>query len=198
MKNRNLRGYKIFIASPDDLYNSHNLVKETIHKFNWLHAIKSGVIFIPFNHKEVPGGCSNNGAQELINKAAFERDYAIIMFGKKLGKETQNYRSGTIEEYERSKNLIKEGKMLDLLVLVKSPRIVLDEISGMSKELEEYSETRTYIEDTLHAESFCKPFNNEGDIIQELNSFLNRALGDLGGKKEKEVSVSDVKDPSEI
>jgi len=198
MKNINLRGFKIFIASPGDLYNFHNIVKQTIHKFNWLHAIESGVIFIPFNHEDGPGGYSDNGVQELINKTAFERDYAIIMFGKKLGTETQNYRSGTIEEYERSKNLIKEGKMLDLLVLVKNSKIVLSEINGTREELEEYMETKAYIEDTLHAEGFCKPFNNEGDIIQELDTFLTYKLRDLGGKKEKEVSVSDVKDPSEI
>ncbi len=192
-----LKGYKIFIASPDDLYTKHAEIKRQIHIFNLSHAIEKKVIFIPINHEDAPGGHSDRGAQDIINNES-DWDYSIIMFGKKLGSPTERYRSGTIEEYERSKRLKKTGKMKDFLVLCEESNKQPTSLKEL-KELKEYTETREYIEETLYKDgNNCKPFDGEGKLIEELNRFLAAALSKVGIVNNTEVTANDIKEPSEI
>lgn len=193
---KELRGYKIFIASPDDLYPMHESIKRHIHIFNLSHAIEKCVIFIPVNHEDAPGGHSDGGAQDIINKES-DWDYSIIMFGKKLGTPTEKYRSGTIEEYERCKELKKAGKMENFLVLCQES-ISQD---GMTlDELREYTETRGYIEETLYKEgNNCKPFDSDSKLIEEVNRFLAAAIKKVGIVDTVKLTVHDVKkQPSDI
>lgn len=188
------KGYKIFISSPRDLLEKdHPWVKEIIHKFNFSCIKRDKVIFIPFNEDDVAGGFGN--AQTIINDDSSDRDFIIVMFGKKLGTPTEKYRSGTIEEYERSKQLLATGKMIDILVLFKDVSKELEE-----HEHEEYAAVVKYKEE-IAQDGFYKEYNDKYSLSNKLDSFLNKSIAKIKEEiiqQEEDVKASDVKEPSEI
>lgn len=191
-----LKGYKIFISSPGDLLEKyHPSVKEIIHRFNLSCIERDKVIFIPFNQEDVAGGHGN--AQSMINDDSSSRDFIIVMFGKILGTPTNEYRSGTIEEYEISKKLLAENKMKDILMLFKDVSGELEE-----HEHEEYAKVVAYKEElTRNREGFHKKFSDNYSLSNELNNFLTRALAITKGEAiphEVNVKASDDEEPSDI
>lgn len=189
-----LKGYKIFISSPSDLLEKdHPSVKEIIHKFNLSCIERDKVIFIPFNQEDVAGGYGN--AQTIINDDSSDRDFIIVMFGRTLGSRTGKYRSGTIEEYEISKQLLADGKMIDILVLFKDVSKDLKE-----HEHEDYAAVVKYKEE-IAQDGFYKEYKDVYSLSDKLNSFLNRSLAKVKEEiiqNEEEIKASDTGDPSEI
>lgn len=187
-----LKGYKIFISSPGDLEEEKKNIKEYIHRFNFLHALKENKIFIPFTSKEVAGGTGRG--QELINQKFDGVDFLITMFWKRYGTSTGKYGSGTIEEYEEGKKLKDQGKLIEILVLFKK-----EMVTDAGPQLEEVRNFKRRIEE--NNEAYHKTFDGELELSNEINIFLNEGLAkakDEIVKREEKVIVSELKEPSEI
>lgn len=194
MKMIKLKGIKVFISSPRDLKCDRKKVRTFIHQFNWFHALKEDKIFIPFSSKEVSGGTGRG--QEVINRKLDGVGFLIVMFYKRWGTPTgtEEYDSGTYEEYKVGMKLKSEGKLENILVLFKAesdddPGDQLKQVRKFKKEIQEKNEV-------LH-----KPFSGDIELSYEIESFLTEALSATKGdviQHEEKVNVTDIKEPSEI
>lgn len=73
-----LKGYKVFIASPGGLQDERKAFRDALFEFNDAHAVQKGAIFLPVGWEDTPGGMGR--AQEKINEQVRTCDYCIVLF----------------------------------------------------------------------------------------------------------------------
>lgn len=92
----------VMIASPGDVTEERNIVREILHEWNDIHAAHRSMVFLPI-------GWDSNSSPELgarpqsqINDRILkECDLLIGIFWTRLGSPTGESESGTVEEIER-------------------------------------------------------------------------------------------------
>ena len=114
----NAKVFNVMIASPGDVEVERRLATEVINEWNASHSESNGVVLLSrgWDTHAIP----EMGAhpQEIINKQVLEKaDILIAIFWSKLGTETLNYDSGTVEEIERH---VASGKIAMLYFSKKS------------------------------------------------------------------------------
>jgi hypothetical protein len=92
--------YKIFLASPSDLYDERNLAEEVVEELN-LSAFNNSNIKIELVKWETHANPDiGEYPQQVINKdIGSDYDIFIGLLWSKFGKPTENYSSGTEEEF---------------------------------------------------------------------------------------------------
>lgn len=101
-----LTAYRIFIASPGGLDDERHKFREVVNRYNELHAIRSGVLFVPVAWDQTLGGVGR--PQEMINKDLMQCDYFILILSDRWGSKPAKagkYTSGTEEEYSIARDL---------------------------------------------------------------------------------------------
>ena len=101
-----LTAYRIFIASPGGLEDERHKFREVVNRYNEVHAIPRGVLFIPVGWDLALAGMGR--PQELINQYLRNCDYFVLIlsdrWGSKPGK-AGKFTSGTEEEYSIARDL---------------------------------------------------------------------------------------------
>jgi tetratricopeptide (TPR) repeat protein len=96
-----LKGYRIFIATPGGLDEERKAFRKVIEEYNDSDATRRGVIFLPVGWEVTLGGVGR--PQELINKDLRECDYLVLVlwdrWGSPTGNEDAPFTSGTEEEF---------------------------------------------------------------------------------------------------
>ncbi len=96
------------IASPGDVFEEREIVREVVHSWNYINSLKSKVVLIPAGWETHSSPELGSRAQELINKRILKDcDLLIGVFWTRLGTPTGKSESGTVEEIEEH---IKGGK----------------------------------------------------------------------------------------
>lgn len=120
-----LKGYRIFIASPGGLEEEREAFRKVINDYNSSDALHRGVMFIPVGWEFTRGG--KGRPQELINKHLRECDYMVLLLWDRWGNPTvqvpeQGYTSGTEEEYNEALRCIEntECPMKDIVIFFKA------------------------------------------------------------------------------
>src|SRR6266568_927686 len=97
-----LKGYRIFIATPGGLDEERRAFQRVTEEYNESDATRRGVIFLPIGWEVTLGGVGR--PQTLINKDLRECDYLVLVLWDRWGSPTGNdqapFTSGTEEEYE--------------------------------------------------------------------------------------------------
>lgn len=98
----------VMIASPGDVYEEREIVREVVHSWNYINSLKSKVVLIPAGWETHSSPELGARAQELINSRVLKDcDLLIGVFWTRLGTPTGKSESGTVEEIEEH---IKAGK----------------------------------------------------------------------------------------
>jgi tetratricopeptide (TPR) repeat protein len=97
-----LKGYRIFIATPGGLEPERSSFRQVIGEYNDTDALRRGVMFFPVGWEATLGGVGR--PQTLINKDLRECDYFVLVLWDRWGSPTgrvpeEGYTSGTEEEY---------------------------------------------------------------------------------------------------
>jgi tetratricopeptide (TPR) repeat protein len=133
---------KIFLASPGDLGNEREIVRQSVAGYNSVHSIDTGLAFQVVGWEDCSTGIGR--PQSLINPALEGSDYAMVLLANKWGSQPSpayqknSFSSGTEEEFVTAEALVrsKPEKMRDMVFLFKTPS------SGASREakVEEFYE----------------------------------------------------------
>lgn len=92
----------VMIASPSDVAEERQLVRDAIYEWNAIHSKQSGVMLNPIGWETHVAPEMGNRPQEIINKRILENsDILIGIFWTRLGTETGEYVSGTVEEISK-------------------------------------------------------------------------------------------------
>ena len=90
------------IASPNDVSEERQLVRDAIYEWNAIHSKQFGVMLNPVGWETHVAPEMGGRPQEIINKRILEdSDILLGIFWTRLGTETGEYVSGTVEEISR-------------------------------------------------------------------------------------------------
>lgn len=94
--------YKIFIASPSDVLDEREAVKEVLNVWNIIHSERESAVLLPVGWDTHSFPEMGREPQTIINEQALsDVDLLIGIFHAKLGSPTESFKSGTVEEVER-------------------------------------------------------------------------------------------------
>lgn len=98
----------VMIASPGDVYEEREIVRDVVHTWNYINSLKTKVVLMPAGWETHSSPELGERAQELINSRVLKDcDLLIGVFWTRLGTPTGKSESGTVEEIEEH---IKAGK----------------------------------------------------------------------------------------
>jgi hypothetical protein len=94
--------YKVFIASPSDVKEERKLIREAIHKWNYIHSENRGIILQPVGWETHSAPGMEATAQQIINETLLDKcDILVGVLWSILGTPTEKAVSGTVEEIDR-------------------------------------------------------------------------------------------------
>jgi hypothetical protein len=107
-----LKGYRIFIATPGGLEDERKAFRSVVIKYNESDALRRGVMFMPMGWEVTLGGVGR--PQALINKDLRECDYLVLVLWDRWGSLTgrtpaEEYTSGTEEEYKEALSCLEDA-----------------------------------------------------------------------------------------
>lgn len=89
----------VMIASPSDVAEERQLVRDAIYEWNAIHSKQFGIMLNPVGWENNVAPQMGNRPQEIINKSILnDSDILIGIFWTRLGSPTGEYVSGTVEE----------------------------------------------------------------------------------------------------
>lgn len=92
----------VMIASPNDVAEERRLVRDAIYEWNAIHSKQFNVMLNPIRWETHVAPEMGNRPQEIINKSILnDADILIGIFWTRLGTDTGEYASGTVEEISR-------------------------------------------------------------------------------------------------
>jgi hypothetical protein len=116
--------YKVMIASPGDVNEERRIIREVIAHWNSAHSETRSIVLMPIGWESHSVPDMGGRPQGKINKQVLEGcDLLVGVFWTRIGTQTGEYDSGTIEEIEGH---IKAGKPA-MLYFSKSP-VSLDSV----------------------------------------------------------------------
>ncbi|MDH0825785.1 DUF4062 domain-containing protein [Acinetobacter johnsonii] len=87
----------VMIASPNDVSEERQLVRDAIYEWNAIHSKQFGVMLNPVGWETHVAPEMGGRPQEIINKRILEdSDILLGIFWTRLGTETGEYVSGTV------------------------------------------------------------------------------------------------------
>src|SRR5713101_4392231 len=131
-----LKGVRVFIASPRGLDEERRIFRDTLNAFSQNDAIWRGVSFIPMGWEDALPGSGR--PQSKINDDLRRCDFVILVLHDRWGTPpgVTGYTSGTEEEYEVARECLQSDAhpMQDIVVLFKS--VDADRLSDPGNELQ--------------------------------------------------------------
>jgi hypothetical protein len=104
----NAKVFNIMIASPSDVGSERSIVREVIHEWNVIHSEVRKTVLLPVGWETHLSPEMGSRPQEIINNRILEKcDVLVGVFWTRIGTNTGEYSSGTVEEIEKH---IQTGK----------------------------------------------------------------------------------------
>lgn len=157
-----LKGYRIFIATPGGLEEERKTFRDVTLKYNENDALRRGVMFLPIGWEATLGGMGR--PQALINKDLRECDYFVLILWDRWGTPTgrvpeEEYTSGTQEEYLEALSCLNDENcpMKEIIVFFKAvetrnlsdPGEQLQKVIDFKKKLEKEKQLLFYTYDVI-------------------------------------------------
>jgi len=100
--------YRVMIASPSDVINEPEIVREAIREWNAVHSIEKEMVLIPVSWDYDTSPTMGKRPQDVINDVVLDTaDLLVAIFWTRIGSPTGNAISGTVEEIQKH---MKAGK----------------------------------------------------------------------------------------
>jgi len=99
--------YKVMIASPGDIIKERDIIRDVIADWNSAHSEARNIVLMPIGWETHSVPDTGRRPQAIINDQLKGCDILIGVFWTRIGTQTADYNSGTIEEIEKH---IKTGK----------------------------------------------------------------------------------------
>lgn len=156
----------IMIASPGDVFEEREVIREVIHNWNYINSARTKVILIPAGWETHSFPELGARPQELINRRILKDcDLLIGVFWTRLGTPTGKSESGTVEEIEEH---IKAGK--PAMIYFSSKPVVPESIDA-----NQYSALKTF-KVRCKELGLVEEFDNIIEFKEKLSSHLQLCL----------------------
>ncbi|MDR3181594.1 MAG: DUF4062 domain-containing protein [Planctomycetaceae bacterium] len=179
--------YRIFIASPSDVMEERRIVREVIDRWNSLHSQKEQKILLPIGWDTHSYPQSGNPPQDVINQQVLRNaDILIGVFWQRVGTPTDEYPSGSVEEYERH---IKVNKPA-MIYFSKEP-LPQDHDTKQFQSVKDFK-------DSVHDKSLYGEYENKQEFGDKLFDHLTLLVSGIpamsvsGGGAKEEPQIGDM------
>ncbi|WP_228730817.1 DUF4062 domain-containing protein [Acinetobacter sp. F9] len=128
----------VMIASPSDVAEERQLVRDAIYEWNAIHSKQFDVMLNPIGWETHVAPEMGNRPQEIINKRILnDADILIGIFWTRLGTDTGEYASGTVEEISRH---IDSQKLTSIYICDKpiSPSQITEQYQKLQIQIREW------------------------------------------------------------
>ncbi|ENV46591.1 hypothetical protein P255_00735 [Acinetobacter brisouii CIP 110357] len=128
----------VMIASPSDVAEERQLVRDAIYEWNAIHSKQFGIMLNPVGWETHVAPEMGDRPQEIINKRILENsDILIGIFWTRLGTPTGDYVSGTVEEISKH---ITSKKLTCLYICDRPipPSQITDQYSKLQTQINEW------------------------------------------------------------
>ena len=192
--------FNLMIASPSDVASERSIVKEVIHDWNAVHSERENIVLLPVE-SESHSSPEMGRPQEIINRQTVDKcDLLVGIFGTRIGTDTGEYDSGTIEEIERHNALGKPVMIYYSKELGDPDTFDSDQYTKL-KEWKKENERRwlfvTYNDDADFKGKFSRQLQikvNEHEIFQFRDEGINSGIG----REESESNIPQLSDIAKI
>ncbi|MFW8567262.1 hypothetical protein [Orrella sp. 11846] len=100
--------YNVMIASPGDVLSERAIIRDVIYEWNAVHSNSRKIVLLPTGWETHSSPEMGASAQTIINSQVLEKcDLLVGVFWTRIGTQTDNYASGSVEEIERHINAEK-------------------------------------------------------------------------------------------
>ncbi len=180
------RVFNVMIASPSDVASERTIVREVIYDWNAVHSERENIVLLPVGWESHSSPEMGARPQEIINRQTLDKcDLLVGIFGTRIGTDTGEYPSGTIEEIELHINSGKPAMVYFSNQLGDSGNFEAEQYTELMK-WKEYYRSRglceSYDSDTDFKDKFSRQLQikvNQHEIFhfrgEEINSSLERA-----------------------
>lgn len=156
----------ILVASPGDAGDYREIARRVIGEWNTNN--KSSEVHLNFLGWENAGLNNSSSIQDLLNSQLLgEADYAIVVFHSRIGTETENYVSGTVEELQR---LTQAGKVASIYFSNKPIR---------NPDPAQYQAVLDLKKELRRKKIAVREFDTDEEFRAHLTRDLNHALGSV-------------------
>lgn len=95
--------YKVFIASPSDVQEERDVIRNVLAKWNAINSERLHVVLLPVGWETHAAPEAERVAQDYINEELLDKcDMLIGVFWTRVGTRTKNFDGGSIEEVYRN------------------------------------------------------------------------------------------------
>ena len=180
----NARVFNVMIASPSDVEFERSIIREVIYDWNVVHSVKERIVLLPVDWESHSSPEMGERPQAIINKQTVDKcDLLVAVFGTRIGTETGEYPSGTVEEIERHVALGKPAMLYFSKQLGDSEKFDIDQYAKLDKLKENYKDKGlwAYYDGELDLQNqFYHQLQlkvNEHEIFQFQSEEINSGLG---------------------
>lgn len=151
----------VMIASPSDVKDEREIIRETIHKWNVLHAEGKQIVLLPVGWETHSSPTFGDRPQAIVNKQVLERcELLIAVFWTRIGTPTGEAASGTVEEITKH---VESGK--EAMIYFSNAPFQPDDIDHEQrvalKQFREWCERRSLIESYSSLDEFAKKLDRQ-------------------------------------
>ena len=191
------RVFNVMIASPSDVASEREIVREVIYEWNAVHSEDRNIVLLPVGWESHSSPEMGARPQEIINEQTVDRcDLLVGIFGTRIGTDTGEYSSGTVEEIEGHIALGKPVMLYFSKQLGDSDAFDRDQYAKL-EELRKHYESRglyeIYDDNTDFKDKFSRQLQikvNEHEIFRFRNERINSDLG----REESESNIPQLSD----
>lgn len=184
---KNITHYKVFISCPSDVNDEREVAEEAIKRFGAIYH-KDKVVFDVVHFDKVPSQINNKKPQNVINESLGEYDIYIGIMGARFGSPTDDFGSGTEEEFQIALNRYSENKHPYVSFLFKNIKETPSSIDG----LEQLLSVRKF-QNSISDKGVFKPFDDnsrlENEVIAILNNFLEINEREIDYNKHQQLTM---------
>lgn len=160
--------FTVMIASPGDVSQERMIVREVLAEWNAIHSGSRKIVLLPAGWESHSSPEMGNSAQSIINEQVLDKcDLLVGVFWTRIGTQTTDFASGTVEEIELH---IKAGKPTMLYFSSQPAR--LDSVDKI-----QYDELIKF-RDSCQSRGLYENYDSLGEFKDKLNRQLQIKLND--------------------
>lgn len=158
---------RVMIASPSDVPTARDAVERALHDWNQANAHNRGIVLMPWRWESSSVPMMGKPAQSIINAQGLDQaDIVFVLFGTKVGTETETALSGTVEELVRASD---QGKPVHVY-FSQQP------VDPSAIDTQQLDSLRTY---KASLEGLYSEFTNESELVVQVWRAVEHDLGAL-------------------
>lgn len=160
--------FNVMIASPGDVASERSIVRDVVYEWNAVHSKSRNIVLLPIGWESHSSPEMGASPQDIINNQILDKcDLLVGVFWTRIGTQTTEYASGTVEEIEKH---IKSEK--PAMLYFSSQPVAMDSV-----DIEQIQELKKFRE-SCQSRGLYESYDSHADFKEKFYRHLQLKLND--------------------